>query len=81
MLSPRGMKTAMVAGPGMVLSSLSSTRIHFSFPSYNIYFSLKNTPAAIVTLGPTMHPGGRTQSLPHCDSCFFPPPFLVPAQH
>lgn len=32
----------------MALSSLSSTRIHFSFPNYNIYFSLKNTSPALV---------------------------------
>lgn len=60
----------------MVPSSLSSTRIHLSFPSYNVYFSLKNTPAAIVTSGPAVHPGHKTWSLPHCNSCFFPPPSL-----
>lgn len=46
---PRRLYTAMVVGSGVALSSLSSTRIHFSFPNYNIYFSLKNTPPAIVT--------------------------------
>lgn len=58
----------------MVLSCLSSTRMHLSFPSYNVYFSLKNIPAAIVTSGPALHSGHKTRSLPHCNSCFFPPP-------
>lgn len=61
MLSPSGLKTAMVVGSGMVPSSLSSTRIHSSFSSYNTYFSLKNTPAAVVALGPIVYPGSRTR--------------------
>lgn len=44
MLSPRRLKTAVVVGPGMVLSSLSSTRIHFSFPAITfISLSEKHT--------------------------------------
>lgn len=45
---PRGLQTAMVVGCAVALSSLSSTRIHFSFPNYNIYFPLKNIPPATV---------------------------------
>lgn len=78
MLFPRGFEDSVVTEPGVVLSGLPSARIHFSLPSYNICFSLKNTPAAVVTLGPAVHPGSRTWSLPHCNSCFFPPPSLCP---
>lgn len=35
-------------GCGVALSSLSSMRIHFSFPNYNIYLSSKNIIPAIV---------------------------------
>lgn len=37
----------MVVGRGVALSSFS-TRIPLPFPSYNIYFSLKNITPAIV---------------------------------
>lgn len=70
-LSPKGLKTAVVVGPGVALSRLSSTRTHFFFPSYRIYFSLEKHPCCLYHPWPPRAP--RQQ-----DSCCFPPPSLCP---